>query len=639
MGKIRDWQYNRHFEIKEDVKSGLTYLGYDEDPMYMNWIEGKRNWGEIIAPPEIEASVERTFTPEGNFREVYTFRNCSAFPVLTGKTDLGIYATFNDNYEEAAVCLEKRCHTHIFCGLEAGWIMALRMSGRPPHLGMKVIKGSIAAYSVERDPEERSNDRGDFILHPETVKLEPGECMCIEWELFWFETRKEFYKKLLDTPGFPVAVQEQCTWYMKETAHVKIMCTELPEGEKPVLRHRGRNIPYRLEKQGEYTCLSAEVEASVEGESRIDVLWGGRRTYVLFFFSPVPEKLAERRCSFLMERQQMHDTASPLDGAYLIYDREDGIQYYSHQDDHNGGRERLAMGVLMALWLQSHRDGRLAESLDRYEEYVYRELFEKETGTVFNDINHSLDWDRLYNYPWMSVFQLELYRLKNDESYLLDAYRTLIQYYRKGGIRFYGIGLPVSELYEELGKNGNKKEADELACLAEQNADFVLKNGLRYPGSEVAYEQSIVAPAVSILLQVYEITGKKVYLDEAERQLEVLSLFNGRQPDYHMFENAIRHWDGYWFGKYRRYGDTFPHYWSVLTGVEYVRYEKLTGASMYRKNAEASLRGCLNLFLPDGSASCAMVYPAKINGADGHYYDPWANDQDWALYYALKYRG
>lgn len=32
-----------------------------------------------------------------------------------------------------------------------------------------------------------------------------------------------------------------------------------------------------------------------------------------------------------------------------------------------------------------------------------------------------------------------------------------------------------------------------------------------------------------------------------------------------------------------------------------------------------------------------MVFPQTVNGIKAHYYDPWANDQDWALYYALKY--
>ena len=53
----------------------------------------------------------------------------------------------------------------------------------------------------------------------------------------------------------------------------------------------------------------------------------------------------------------------------------------------------------------------------------------------------------------------------------------------------------------------------------------------------------------------------------ARKQLDVLELFNGIEPSYHLREVAIRHWDGYWFGKRKLYGDTFPHYWSALTGL------------------------------------------------------------------------
>ena len=40
----------------------------------------------------------------------------------------------------------------------------------------------------------------------------------------------------------------------------------------------------------------------------------------------------------------------------------------------------------------------------------------------------------------------------------------------------------------------------------------------------------------------------------------------------------------------------------------------------------------------DGRASCAMVFPAAVNNKKAGFYDPWANDQDWALYYAFKYK-
>ncbi len=53
----------------------------------------------------------------------------------------------------------------------------------------------------------------------------------------------------------------------------------------------------------------------------------------------------------------------------------------------------------------------------------------------------------------------------------------------------------------------------------------------------------------NMLLQMYEVTKEEKYLEGAKLQLKVLELFNGIQPDYHLYETAIRHWDGYWFGK------------------------------------------------------------------------------------------
>ena len=116
----------------------------------------------------------------------------------------------------------------------------------------------------------------------------------------------------------------------------------------------------------------------------------------------------------------------------------------------------------------------------------------------------------------------------------------------------------------------------------------------------------------------------------------MLDLFNGMQPDYRLYEAAIRHWDGYWFGKRRNYGDTFPHYWSVLTGNVFELYGTLTGNTDFLNRAEDSRRAILPAFFTDGRASCAYVFPYSINGQRGEFYDPYANDQDWGLYFYLK---
>ena len=131
--------------------------------------------------------------------------------------------------------------------------------------------------------------------------------------------------------------------------------------------------------------------------------------------------------------------------------------------------------------------------------------------------------------------------------------------------------------------------------------------------------------------------GSQEFVSDAKKQIDILSRFNGNQPDYHLYETAIRHWDDFWFGKSKLYGDTFPHYWSSLTGLAYLNYYQLTGKKEYLEKATDNIRNCLCLFSPDGGASCAYVYPYSVNGVRGEFYDEWANDQDFALYYYLKY--
>jgi hypothetical protein len=52
---------------------------------------------------------------------------------------------------------------------------------------------------------------------------------------------------------------------------------------------------------------------------------------------------------------------------------------------------------------------------------------------------------------------------------------------------------------------------------------------------------------------------------------------------------------------------------------------------------DAILRANLVNIPQDGSATCAFVYPTCVNGQPAHLADPLANDQDWALVYALRY--
>ena len=142
----------------------------------------------------------------------------------------------------------------------------------------------------------------------------------------------------------------------------------------------------------------------------------------------------------------------------------------------------------------------------------------------------------------------------------------------------------------ELKKAGWQKEYDELLELFVDHANRMCEVGKNYPAHEVNYEQSIVAPAADVISSVYLLTGDKKYLDEGARQVEILELFNGMQPDYQLNEVAIRHWDVYWFGKMRYYGDTFPHYWSALTGKVFEMYGEILKDENWIRRGEASIR-------------------------------------------------
>ena len=61
-----------------------------------------------------------------------------------------------------------------------------------------------------------------------------------------------------------------------------------------------------------------------------------------------------------------------------------------------------------------------------------------------------------------------------------------------------------------------------------------------------------------------------------------------------------------------------------------------TNDQTYMARAEGILRANMALFTPDGRGSCAWLYPVTVDGRTGHYADPYANDQDWALVHTLE---
>ncbi|MDO5291988.1 MAG: six-hairpin glycosidase [bacterium] len=607
----------------------------ENDKYKMNWIQGATEWGTVKAPKTLQ--VQRVFCQHKDyFVERYTFTNISKLPVFTSLKEIAIYTPFNDDYCGSDVCIHKRCHTHIWCGGNISYIMALRMGGEAPHLGLVLTKGSLEGYSVERDLSRKSNDRGDFLLHPTPQELDPGESFVIEWKLFWHNGKADFYRKLsVLQPRFIEVRAEQYIVFEGETTGIEITPKFSFTSDSVHITVEDQEIPFTIEK-GKILIKNKETDIKQYGERVYHICVEEIETILRIMILPPFLEVVKRRCHFIVEKQQFHRKGSPLDGAYLIYDKEESHTYYSPEYDYNGGRERIGMGILIACFLKVTPDKELEKSLRKYTDYIEREIYNEKAHKVTNDIEYNDTYKRLYNYPWVAVFYLELYELWQKDSFLTKAYQIIQAFYEQGGEQFYAIELPLERILTELDKANRKDEYKELLTYFRKHGDTILKNDILYPAHEVNFEQSIVAPATQVLMQLYFVTGEEQYKSGAIRQMQVLELFSGTQPDYHLYEVAIRHWDGYWFGKRKQFGDTFPHYWSALTGNAYMEYARMTGEEQCYKKSEASLRGVLSLFFPDGSASCAYVYPVQVNGEDAQRFDAYANDQDWGLYFYLR---
>lgn len=647
------------------------------DKYNMNWLREDFAYGEVLCPEAVEASVSSQWA-EGVLTTSFRLKNTSDKPLFTGLSEISIRLPLEDRYEDSGTCMTRRCHTHLFCGEDITYAYALRMGGEAPHLGMVVTKGSFGAYSIERDLAKMSNDRGCFLLHPVPMEWLPGEEKKLQWKLFSHSGEEDFYEKAGALRQFVRVEASSYVLFPGEQCRILIKPSFQPDAEQEIrvelLGEEKEQGAFKAVRRASDTweVLYTAQTHSLPGERSFRIRVGDISTILCIFVQEEPERLAEKRCSFIAERQQYGNgektgsvreaagTLKGLEGAYLIYDNEEEHLHYAARYDDNAGRERVGMGLLIAARLQAlkeeaaHRKQvgnrpwapeeqswtqeieRLTESFHRYLEFVLRELVEEQTGEVFNDFGRDNSYERLYNSPWYALLMVESYGLLQEQRYLQIACRILKWFYQKGGFEHYTIEMPILSLSQALLEAGLLEEERTMRKLFAEHGDRIVSLGMNYPPSEVNYEQSIVAPAANLLLQCYLLTGEERYLEEGGRQMKVLELFNGHQPDYHCYETAIRHWDGYWFGKNRMYGDTFPHYWSALTGNCFALMYAVTGKEEYAKRGRDSLRGVLPLIFPDGRASCAFLYPLMVNGVKAKGYDPYANDQDWALYFYLR---
>ena len=619
--------------IRENYGWGLGYFtqinGHERQRYAWTKPEKCNADSSALCYHEGDMTIEVTrILSESGLTERYTFTNKG--PEAVTLQDAGIYTPFNDNYPDAATCMTNRAHAHIWTGENTTYVNALRMGNHPPHVGLVLTEGEVEGYEVWERGRDKGNSqtRGVIALKLPDLHLQAGDTYTIAWDVFAHRGTDDFKAKLLERGGMWVA----CNRYVFEkgdTAHIYVECHAPAHTCKASIN----GIPIALEQTG--NLLTAQVPMEHPGEVQFDFSYGaGKTTHAQCLVVPKIETLLSRRSRFILEHQQMNEPSDPRNGAYMVYDNETKRIYKNdtpncNPADRDEGAERIGMGIFLAKQYLQTRDTALKTSLLRYAHFVRNRLQTKDYIT-YSSVDQK-GRNRGYNYVWTSSFYFYMYKVTGDRQYAFDGYATLQSWFSQFGYGFYAIDIPVCLGLQCLKTAGMEKEYQDLKQDFMRTGDTFISNGLYYPKHEVNYEQSIVAPAVMFLTQLYLETNNEKYLVEAQRQLPVLEAFNGKQPSFHLNDIAIRHWDGYWFGKRELFGDTFPHYWSTCTAVAFYYYALCTGNASYHERARNIVRNNLCLFAEDGSASCAYLYPHRINGIKGKFYDPYANDQDWAL--------
>lgn len=616
--------------VKPDYGWGLGFLTETKSGQATNhkWskpikISGGTVWYRV---GDVEISVNRQ-PKNSSFVETYSFKNIGNLPISLSET--GIYTPLNDNYPDARTCISSRTNVHIWGGENGAYINAMRMGGKAPHLGVVVTEGAFKGYEVFERGMDRYNSsfRGIFAMKLPDMQLAPGESEKMSWKIFAHDGEADFKAKLLASGGVLI----ECDRYIYEqgdTARVKVS----GKIRNASLSCGGQS--FKISKNG-----IAYIPMNKLGESRIELIYnGGKTTHADCLVMSDFAGLIDRRVDFILKNQQMNDVNDSRYGAFMVYDN-DGDSIYLNDTpncnpaDRDEGRERVGMGVMLAKYYQINPRSEIKKSLLRYAQFVRNKL-QTEDYTTYSTTDHRSQ-NRGYNYPWVANFYFQMYKVTGDKIYALDGYKTMQALFRHFGYGFYCIEMPIQLGLECLKEAGYESEYARLKADCIKTGDVFVANGLDYPKHEVNYEQSIVAPAIHTLLQLYQVTEDNKYLDEAKRQMCVLESFNGFQPSFHLNDIAIRHWDGYWFGKSEMFGDTFPHYWSCITGAVFYHYAKCTGDDNYMVRAKNIVRNNLCLFSEDGKGSCAYLYPEKVNGKKAAMYDGFGNDQDWALSYYM----
>ena len=594
--------------------------------------------------PSLTLKVSRTFGQQ--WVETYTLTNSGQALADNEQgmeiISLGISTPFRDLYSSAKESLFGHCHAHIWTGGAHSYVWAWPMRGKGPGLGLALTQGELWSYSIaSRNAVTGSHVRGHIYLHltdrraPHAMGGQPllylpaGQSMTWSWTLDWFENFASFSRSF---PAFPI--------------ELPMLTAQL--GEPLVLNRLAKTdirlIPPDTVQVHTPSETTMALQSDTAGIAHVDLVWEGKRARIGVLFHRPLREIVEGRIRFLLAHQRADERGGIAAAAFVPYDTRWHLRSEaSSWLDWSDARERICMPLLLQqARMRNWGEGQaIDEALHAFTTFCRQSLISSD-GTIFDDsFLGAKVKTRLYNFPWFVDYFLNQYQLYGQQEDFTTACSLLERYYELNGDRFLAIGVAeaTEAVIEQLRQQSQLQRAEDLRMQLVAHADYMLALGIDLPAHEVNYEQSVVAPLLQLLISAHRLNPSETYLAAIKERLPWLLAFAGQQPHARLRHIAIRHWDGYWFGALRLWGDVFPHYWSVLNAAVLLRLPQEESFDGARAIAHAILDANLVNFNDDGSATCAFVYPSCVDGNPAHLADPLANDQDWALVYALSLSG
>jgi hypothetical protein len=586
-------------------------------------------------------------------RETYRWSNRGDTPLRI--TSLALSTPWRDVYAADGVAQETAVHAHVSATGAQAWTLAKPMHGQGPYLGLVVREGAVRAYSVEaRNQFTSSNVRGHLLLHvtdrarhehafggQPTLTLAPGASYRLVWELAWFEDEAAFLAVAEPTVGVPELAAVVGTPLRIEHPASMRVCVS-PSGSPLTGADPGRA---RRDLAVERTPDGSAVTGRAHGVVELDVgLDDGDAVRVgLLFHRPLAE-LVRRRVAVLLDHHRPLQRPRPR--GFVACDTRTGLTVTDQGwPDWSDGAERTAMPVLLAEarargLVEAARAAEVDAALEEFAAFAGRHLVDRD-GWVRRGSTDLTSDPRLYNTPWLVDLLVLQHRHDGRVDHLELATSLLEASERHGVRRHLSIGHPQALLALDAAVQGPaagalRPRVDRLLAGLRDQALELAGRGGDLPAHEVDYEQSIVAPLVSLLALAHRRWPDRRLLAATELALGWLLAFAGPQRHVRLRHVAVRHWDGYWFGLRRQWGDTFPHYWSALTAVALLELPDELRSDRGDRMAAAILRANLALYDDHARGCCAFLYPSCVDGVPAHGPDPLDNDQDWALVYALR---